>query len=314
MKIGMMEYWKGGVMGPEFQPNAPLLQHSRGIAGMQVVQHISVMRAWSEVERRAGRRIAFVPTMGALHDGHLTLVRDARRRGDRVVVSIFVNPMQFGPKEDFAAYPRDLERDRALLEREAVDALFFPAVAEIYPANFQTHVEVESVSLPLCGVVRPGHFRGVATVVTKLFNIVKPHLAIFGEKDYQQLQVIRQFVRDLDMDVEIVGHPIVREKDGLAMSSRNAYLSTAERQAALCLSRSLCRAERMLRRGERSAQALLKTVHGEIEREALAQIEYVKLCDPATLADVDSVSDKALLALAVRIGKTRLIDNRLLQR
>lgn len=281
---------------------------------MKILERISDMRAWSETERRAGRRIVFVPTMGALHEGHLTLVRDARRRGDLVVVSIFVNPMQFGPKEDFSAYPRDLNRDRVLLEEERVDALFFPSVAEIYPTGFQTHIEVESVSLPLCGAVRPGHFRGVATVVTKLFNIVKPHVAIFGEKDYQQLQVIRQFVRDLDIEVEIVGHPIVREKDGLAMSSRNAYLNTAERQAALCLSRSLCRAERMLRRGERSAQVLLEAVCGEIGREASAQIEYVKLCDPATLADIESVSDRALLALAVRIGKTRLIDNRLLQR
>ncbi|MBM4261209.1 MAG: pantoate--beta-alanine ligase [Deltaproteobacteria bacterium] len=281
---------------------------------MQVIERIADMRAWSEAERRAGRRIVFVATMGALHEGHLTLVRDARRRGDRVVVSIFVNPMQFGPKEDFTAYPRDLKRDQALLEGAAVDVLFFPAAAEIYPAGFQTHVEVENVSLPLCGAVRPGHFRGVATVVTKLFNIVKPHVAIFGEKDYQQLQVIRQFVRDLNLDVDVVGHPIVREKDGLAMSSRNAYLSAEERQAALCLSRSLCRAERMVRRGETSAQRLLEAVSSEIEREPLAQIEYAKLCDADTLADLESVQHKALVALAVRVGKTRLIDNRLLQR
>lgn len=315
-ETGVMECWNHGVMGAESgtqHSNTPVFHHSNPTC-MQVIETIAAMRTWSEAQRRAERCIVFVPTMGALHEGHLALVRDARRRGDRVVVSIFVNPMQFGPKEDFAAYPRDLGRDRVLLEQEGVDALFFPSVSEIYPAGFQTHVEVENVSSPLCGAVRPGHFRGVATVVTKLFNIVKPQVAIFGEKDYQQLQVIRRFVRDLDMDVEIVGHPIVREKDGLAMSSRNAYLNAEERQAALCLSRSLCRAERLVRRGEKSAQRLLDAVSFEIGREALAQIEYVKLCDADTLTDVEVVDDKALLALAVRIGKTRLIDNRLLQR
>ena len=281
---------------------------------MKIIEHIPEMRAWSESERRAGRRIVFVPTMGALHEGHLGLVRDAKKRGDRTVVSIFVNPLQFGPKEDFATYPRDLARDQSLLEREAVDALFYPAVEAMFPAHFQTHVEVEKISLPLCGAVRPGHFRGVATVVTKLLNIVRPHVAIFGEKDYQQLQVIKQFVRDLNMDVEIAGHPIVREADGLAMSSRNRYLNSQERQAALCLSRSLCRAERMLRRGERSGAALVEAVCREISNEALAHIEYVKLCDSETLADIDVVDDQALLALAVKIGKTRLIDNRVLQR
>jgi pantoate--beta-alanine ligase len=281
---------------------------------MQVIESIAAMRRWSDCERTRERRIAFVPTMGALHDGHLALVRDARRRADAVVVSIFVNPTQFGPKEDFAAYPRDFARDRALLENESVGALFYPAVAEIYPANFQTHVEVEKTSLPLCGAVRPGHFRGVATIVTKLFNIMRPDIAIFGEKDYQQLQVIRQFVRDLDMNIEIVGHPIVREPDGLAMSSRNAYLNSAERQAALCLSRALCRAERMVRRGISGSTVLLEGVRCEIQREPLAQLEYVQLCDPETLQDVEAVDDRALLALAVRIGKTRLIDNRVLQR
>jgi len=281
---------------------------------MQVIESISAMRAWSEFERCSSRRIAFVPTMGALHEGHLALVRDAQRRGDSVVVSIFVNPMQFGPREDYISYPRSLARDRALLEDESVNTLFYPTVEEIFPANFQTHVEVEKMSLPLCGAMRPGHFRGVATIVTKLFNIVRPHTAIFGEKDYQQLQVIKQFVRDLNLDVEVIGHPIVREADGLAMSSRNAYLNPTERQAALCLSRALCRGERMLRRGITGAATLLDGARREIEREPLAQIEYLKLCDRETLQDIEAIEGRALLALAVRIGKTRLIDNRVLQR
>jgi pantoate--beta-alanine ligase len=234
--------------------------------------------------------------MGSLHDGHLCLVRDARTRGDRVVVSIFVNPMQFGPSEDFAKYPRDLQRDRALLESLGVDVLFHPTVAEIYPDGYQTHIEVENLSLPLCGMVRPGHFRGVATVVAKLFNIVQPHVAIFGEKDFQQLQIVRRLVRDLSMDIDIVGHPIVREADGLAMSSRNAYLTPAERRAAVCLSRALCHA-----------------VTAAIAQEPLAQIEYAKLCDPESLQEIDQVQGAAVLALAVRFGRARLIDNRVIK-
>jgi len=202
---------------------------------MLIIEHISAMRRWSEAERRQGHRVVLVPTMGFLHEAHMCLVRDARKRGDRVVVSIFVKPAQFGPGEDFAAYPRDFERDRALLEKELADVVFHPTVDEMYPQGSETFVEVKRLSLPLCGAARPGHFRGVATVVTKLLNIVRPHAAIFGEKDYQQLQLIQRLVRDLDIDVEIIGHPIVREPDGLAMSSRNAYLGAAERQAAVCL-------------------------------------------------------------------------------
>ena len=263
-------------------PITPILQYSSSfqLIPMQIIEHISDMRAWSEAERRQGRRIVFVPTMGSLHEGHLCLVRDARTRGDRVVVSIFVNPTQFGPSEDFAAYPRDLQRDRALLESLGVDVLFHPTVEEIYPDGYQTHVEVENFSLPLCGMVRPGHFRGVATVVTKLFNIVLPHIAIFGEKDFQQLQIIRQLVRDLNMDVEIVGHPIVREADGLAMSSRNAYLTPEERRAAVCLSRALCRAESWCGAARLPPRRLLDAVTAAIAKEPLARIEYVKLCDP----------------------------------
>lgn len=281
---------------------------------MQVTEKIAEMREWSESSRRDGHRIVLVATMGFLHEGHLCLVRDAKARGDRVVVSIFVNPKQFGPNEDFAAYPRDLERDARLLEKDDVDILFHPSVEAMYPSGAQTCVEVERLSLPLCGAMRPGHFRGVATVVAKLFNIIRPHAAVFGEKDYQQLQLIRRMVRDLSMDVEIIGHPIVREADGLALSSRNAYLTTAERQAAVCLSRSLCKADRLMRRGETSARALRCLVRSELEKEPLAQVEYVKLCDAETLEDIDKVDDTALLALAVRFGKARLIDNRLLRR
>jgi pantoate--beta-alanine ligase len=250
--------------------------------------------------------------MGFLHRGHLCLVRDARARGDRLVVSIFVNPAQFGPGEDFAAYPRDFERDRKLLGKEGVDVLFHPSVAEIYPQGAQTHVEVERLSAPLCGALRPGHFRGVATVVAKLFNMVRPHVAVFGEKDYQQLQVIRRLVQDLSMGVEIVGHPIVREADGLAMSSRNTYLTEAERAAAVCLPRALCKAERLFQRGETSAEAILQITRDELRKEPLAAVEYVKLCDAETLEEIETIDDAAVLALAVRIGKARLIDNRVL--
>ena len=280
---------------------------------MQIIEPIAEMRAWSEGERRQSRRIVFVPTMGSLHEGHLSLVRDAQTRGDRVVVSIFVNPKQFGPSEDFAKYPRDLERDRALLENLGVDLLFHPTVAEIYPDGFQTHIDVEKLSLPLCGAVRPGHFRGVATVVAKLFNIVQPHVAIFGEKDFQQLQVVRRLVRDLSLDIEIVGHPIVREADGLAMSSRNAYLTAEERRAAVCLSRALCKAEKRVRRGETCAAALLQSVSAEIAREPLAQIEYIKLCAADSLQEIDRLQGTAVLALAVRFGRARLIDNRVIR-
>jgi pantoate--beta-alanine ligase len=284
------------------------------LKAMQVIESVADMRQWSERQRRGRQRIVLVPTMGFLHEGHLCLVREARRRGDLVVASIFVNPAQFGPGEDFATYPRDFERDRQMLEAENIDVLFHPPVEQIYPAGAQTFVEVEKLSLPLCGSVRPGHFRGVATVVAKLFNIVRPHVAIFGEKDCQQLQVIRRMVRDLCMDVEIVGHPIVREADGLAMSSRNAYLTSAERQAALCLSRALCKAERLVRRGEMTAAAIVDRVLGDLNNEPLATVEYVKLCDVETLDEVDEVREPALLALAVRIGKARLIDNRVLKR
>jgi pantoate--beta-alanine ligase len=281
---------------------------------MQIIETVYAMRDWSERERREGRRIALVPTMGFLHEGHLSLVRAAKKRADRVAVSIFINPTQFGPGEDFSAYPRDFQRDCQLLETEKIDIVFHPALAEMYPDGAETFVEVEKLSLPLCGATRPGHFRGVATAVAKLFNVIRPHVAIFGEKDYQQLQVIRKMVRDLSMEVEILGHPIVREADGLAMSSRNAYLTPDQRRAAVSLSRSLCKAERLVRRGETSAQSLLSLVRAELAKEPLADVEYVKLCDSETLLDIETIHRTALLALAVRFGKARLIDNRVLTR
>ena len=281
---------------------------------MEIIEDIQEMQRWSEVQHHRGERIVLVPTMGFLHDAHLSLAREGKKRGDRLVVSIFVNPPQFSPNEDFTAYPRDFERDRALLEREYADVLFHPSVQEIYPEGYQTHVDVNKLGVFLCGAHRPGHFQGVATVVTKLFNIVRPHVAIFGEKDYQQLQLVRRLVRDLNFAIEIVGHPIVREADGLAMSSRNIYLSPEERQTALCLSRSLGRAACEVKRGEIRGRVITEAVCAEIEKEPLARVEYVTLCDSATLEPVEEIRETALLALAVRVGKTRLIDNAILRR
>lgn len=280
---------------------------------MRVIEHIDEMQAWSDAERRAGRRVVLVPTMGALHEGHLSLVREGKKRGDRLVVSLFVNPAQFGPNEDLAAYPRDFERDRALVETEQVEVLFHPSAAEIYPKGFQTYVEVEKLGPLLCGEFRPDHFRGVATVVAKLFHIARPHAAIFGAKDYQQLQVIRRMAKDLNFDVEVVSCPIVRDRDGLALSSRNAYLNQEERAAALSLSRSLKLAETLVLNGERNSPRIAGAARAEIEKEPLATIEYVKICSPETLEEPATVEGSALLALAVRVGRTRLIDNTILK-
>ena len=280
---------------------------------MRVIEHIKEMQAWSDAERRDRRRIVLVPTMGALHEGHLSLVRDGRQRGERLVVSLFVNPAQFAPHEDYSAYPRDVERDRVLLEKEKVDILFCPSVAEVYPEGYQSYVAVEKLSPLLCGEFRPGHFRGVATVVAKLFNIVRPHAAIFGAKDYQQLQVMRRMVSDLNFDVQVIDHPTVRDKDGLALSSRNVYLNQEEKTAALSLYRSLKRAESLVLRGERESRRIIDAVRAEIENEPLARIEYVKVCHPESLDEVARVEGEALLALAVRVGTARLIDNTILK-
>ncbi len=279
---------------------------------MRVVESIKGMQDLSESLRRQGKVIAFVPTMGYFHKGHLKLFEEGRKRGDVLVVSLFVNPIQFGKGEDFETYPRDFERDKGLAEEAGVDVLFTPSAEEMYPEGFQTYVTVERVTKNLCGAFRPGHFKGVTTVVAKLFNIVKPHIAIFGEKDYQQLVTVRRMVKDLNMDVEVVGVPTVREDDGLAMSSRNTYLSPEERKAATLLYRALKEGERLYREGERNGRNIVKAVESVLRRESLIRIEYVKVCDPETIEDLETIEERALLALAARIGKARLIDNLLL--
>ena len=269
------------------------------------------MQAASD-ELRKDRRIAFVPTMGYLHEGHLALVRKARELADVVVVSIFVNPIQFGPTEDLARYPRDFDRDAALLEKERTDIIFYPNDGEMYEDGFTTYVEVKKLEDHLCGKTRVGHFIGVATVVAKLFNIVKPHYAIFGQKDYQQLTVIERMVRDLNMDVEIVPYPTVREPDGLAMSSRNTYLSDMERKKARLISASLRKAEEMVRSSERNADTIRRAVEDILHQEDGIDVEYINICDTGTLEDVAVVAGKAVIAVACRIGRTRLIDNTIL--
>lgn len=279
---------------------------------MREIVATAEMRAWADQVRGAGRRIGLVPTMGYLHDGHLSLVAEARRRADLCVASIFVNPLQFGPSEDLARYPRDLERDRAVLIAAGVDVLYLPAAAEMYPDGFQTAVTVSRVSGGLCGRSRPGHFEGVTTVVTKLFNAVKPHVAVFGEKDFQQLAVIRRMATDLDTGIEVVGAPIVRESDGVAMSSRNAYLNGDERRAARCLSRALTAGGVAFAAGARQAAAVLASVRAVLEAEPLARIDYAELVDAERLEPIESIDRPALLALAVFVGRTRLIDNTVL--
>ena len=259
--------------------------------------------------RAEGREPLLVPTMGALHEGHLSLVRAARADGGPVVVSIFVNPKQFGPKEDLEKYPRDLARDRELLEREGVACVFAPQEEEMYPGGYGTHVEVEGFSTRLEGRVRPGHFRGVATVVLKLLEIVRPARAYFGRKDAQQARLIQQMVRDLNLDVEIIVRPIVREADGLALSSRNAYLSREERRAATALHRALEGARRQILSGERDAARILAGVRETVAREPLAALDYAELVNAATFEPLLFVRGAAYLAIAARIGTTRLIDN-----
>lgn len=267
------------------------------------------MQQWSKDQRRAGRRIGFVPTMGYLHDGHLSLVQQARSRSDQTVVSIFVNPTQFGPREDLERYPRDFARDEAMCRAAGVDVIFHPDTADVYPDGFSTFVEEHALSRVLCGASRPGHFRGVATVVAMLFNIVLPDVAMFGKKDAQQLRVIRRMVRDLRFPVEIVAGATSRETDGLAMSSRNKYLDPEARTQATCLFRGLTEAERLHASGERSATRLRQAVLDEIGRASQARVDYVELVDDETLQPVERVERPALIAVAVYFGATRLIDN-----
>jgi len=276
---------------------------------MKVVETVAAMKA--ERGKLAGS-VGFVPTMGYLHEGHLALVRHARTETITVIVSIFVNPTQFGPQEDFATYPRDPERDLALLEKENVGVVFMPSTQEIYPEGFSSSVEVEGITEPLEGKPRPGHFRGVTTVVAKLFNIVQPARAYFGQKDAQQLAVIRKMVSDLSMNLEIVAVPTVREPDGLAMSSRNTYLTPEERKAAPVLWKALCLARGHWENGEKDVTRLRQEMTTLIEREPFAQIEYVSIADPDTLEELTEIAEPALVSLAVRIGGTRLIDNTML--
>jgi len=279
---------------------------------MKIIRTVREMHRTSDALRREGRRIALVPTMGYLHEGHLALVREAKEQADVAVVSIFVNPTQFGPKEDFGRYPRDFERDRALLEKESTDIIFSPGVPEMYPKGYSTYVEVKGLADHLCGLQREGHFLGVATVVMKLFNAVKPHVAIFGQKDYQQLKIIERMARDLDMDVEVIGLATVREADGLAMSSRNAYLSEEERTKALLINRAIKRAEEAFRGGERKASRLREEVRKILGSNNGINIEYVTVCDAETLVDLEKIDGRALIAVAASVGKTRLIDNTIL--
>ena len=278
-----------------------------------VLAQSAAMRQRSLAERAAGKAIGLVPTMGALHEGHLALMRRARAENGFVVASIFVNPTQFGPGEDFERYPRDLDKDLALCGGAGVDAVFAPPAEEMYPEDFSLSVDPGAVAQPLEGMSRPGHFRGVATVVAKLFNIVLPDRAYFGQKDAQQLAVIRNLVRGLNFGVEVVACPTVRESDGLAMSSRNACLNPGERQAALCLSRALNIAKDLVAGGERRAPEVAAAMAEEIVAEPLAELDYAAVVDPDSFEDVEKLSRPALALLAVRLGKTRLIDNELLE-
>jgi pantoate--beta-alanine ligase len=278
----------------------------------EIVRDPAEMRARAEDLRRDGRRIAVVPTMGALHEGHLQLVRTARAKADIVILTIFVNPTQFGPNEDLAKYPRDEAGDIAKARACGIDLAFCPDAAAMYPPGAQTFIEVRELQKPMCGARRPGHFAGVATVVTKLFHITQPHLAVFGEKDFQQLAIIRRMVRDLDLGIEIVGVPIVREADGLALSSRNAYLSADERRAALSLSKGLAAAEAKFKAGERDVATLLAAARAPIEAENLMRIDYAELRDADELSTIEQVERRAVLALAAFAGTKRLIDKRVL--
>lgn len=280
---------------------------------MQVIRSIDHMQRTAEALRLEGKTLALVPTMGFLHEGHLELMRVGKAHADQLTISIFVNPAQFGPNEDFDEYPRDTEGDIKKAEKVGVDIVFIPSADEMYAPGSQTSVLVHHVTQHLCGLSRPTFFEGVTTVVCKLFNIMKPHIAIFGQKDYQQLTVISRMVMDLNMDIQIIGVPTVRDPDGLAISSRNAYLSPEERKSALSLKKSLDLADRMFASGERNPAVIRKAVQDFIGDHPYTRIDYVTLCNPVTMEDIETLEKENLLALAVWVGKTRLIDNRLLR-
>jgi len=277
---------------------------------MRIVQKIPDLRA---LRQELSGTVGFVPTMGYLHEGHLALVKQAKRENSAIIVSIYVNPAQFGPREDFGAYPRDLDRDLGLLRKEGTDIVFVPLDDEVYPPGFSSWVNVEKVTERLEGATRPGHFRGVATIVAKLFNIVRPTRAYFGQKDAQQVMVIKRMVADLNMDLEIIVVPTVREGDGLAMSSRNTYLNSGERQAAAILFKALTLAQQLRRGGEKDAEKIRRQMTALIEKEPLARIDYVSIADADTLEELKLLDRPVMASLAVSIGKTRLIDNVLLR-
>ncbi len=276
---------------------------------MEICNSIADIRVARRAARRDGKTVGLVPTMGALHEGHLALVRVAKAQCDLVVVSIFVNPIQFGPNEDLAKYPRDFERDRELLQQEGVNFIFAPSVDEMYPVGAVTYVTVESLSDKLCGRSRPGHFRGVTTVVSKLFNIIEPDRAFFGQKDAAQSTIIRRMVRDLNIPVQVVICPIVREPDGLAMSSRNAYLDSQQRESALTLYRSLMTVQELFDQGESRVEVLIEAGKQAFEQEPSVRLDYFEIVDPDTLDPVDDLSRGGLVAVAAFVGKARLIDN-----
>lgn len=280
---------------------------------MKIIETVKEMRDFVKQANKQGKTIALVPTMGSLHEGHLTLMRKAKEACDIVVASIFVNPTQFGPNEDFDKYPRDLTGDSQAAASAGVEVIFHPTAREMYPAGYASFVEIEGITEKLCGLSRPGHFRGVATVVNKLFNIIQPDKAFFGQKDAQQVLVLQRMAADFNINVSIEVVPIVREADGLAMSSRNAFLSVEERQAALVLSRSLKLAEKLVAQGERNIETIRSKVMEEIGTEKLAECDYAEIFNYPALEEISALRDKALLALAVRIGSTRLIDNTILE-
>ena len=279
---------------------------------MKVIAAMDEMARFSEKLRCEGQTIAFVPTMGFLHEGHLALMADGQKKADHLVVSIFVNPAQFGPNEDFSTYPRAMDQDLEKCRNIGATAVFTPSAEDMYPAGHETYVVLEKLPFHLCGLSRPVFFKGVATVVTKLFNIVRPHVALFGEKDFQQLAVIRRLVQDLCFDIEIAGVPIVREPDGLAMSSRNKYLTPKQRPHALLLHRSLAAAQKMVTDGETDAGKIVAIAREMLTSCPDIRLDYVSICDPATLDEVAVIEDAALMAIAVWLGKTRLIDNQML--
>lgn len=276
---------------------------------MKIINDIDKMKTYARIMKKEGKLVGFVPTMGYLHEGHLSLIRTARKQSDVVIVSIFVNPIQFGPDEDFKKYPRDIQRDENLAKSCGVDVLFYPKKEDMYPKGFSTYVNVEKMTNNLCGKSRPGHFRGVTTVVMKLFEIVKPEIVYFGQKDAQQAFVIKKMVEDLNMNITMKVLSIVREEDGLAMSSRNTYLSKSERKDAAFLYRSLMLAQELINSGEKDPKKIIKKMRELIADAPSAKIDYISIVDTKSLKDTSSIKDEILIALAVVIGKTRLIDN-----